>query len=339
MSRKKLGFATKETTYAASPAHIHSVRSGYSFLEMIVSLTILLMLVGLLVPAVQQARSAARRMSCSNHLSQLLVAIHSYESSHGYLPSAWTPIPNTTDGWSAFVMLLPYLDQPNLFGSIDLQQSWNQQVIAYPTNPQNPIVLKQHPLPITQCPDHRSAVRGVNYVVNRGTWMYFDPADPKRGDGAFVCGPVGLRLSSFTDGLGQTIALGEVTSGNGYWQNAAQTQLKIPPPASVLQKSLGGTLVTGGGHLDWRNGQAIETGFVFSQRQLTQDDWINLKEGAHPKNASLGSIQLRSYHTGGYQVGRMDGSVLFMSNNVDPKMVQALVTRMGDELDSLSFDF
>lgn len=339
MPTKKTGFAPKETTCAVSSAHIHSFRSGYSFLELIVSLTILLLLVGLLVPAVQQARSAARRISCASHLSQLLIAVHSYESSHGYLPSAWTPIPGTADGWSAFVMLLPYVDQPNLFSSIDLRQTWNQQVIAYPTNPQNPIVLKQYRLPVTECPDHGSGVRGVNYAVNRGTWMYFDPADPKRGDGAFISGPVGLRLSSFTDGLGQTIALGEVTSGNGYWQNTAQTRLTPPPAGNILSKSLGGTWVTGSGHLDWKNGQAIETGFVFSRRLVKQSDWINLTEGAHPTAPSFGSIQLQSYHTGGFQVGRVDGSVIFMSSGSDPKMVQALVTRMGDELDTLSLDY
>src|SRR5690606_13401350 len=97
---------------------------AFTLIELLVVIAIIGVMVGLLLPAVQAAREAARRMQCGNHLRQIGLAIHNYESVHQVVPIGWNGLnsasQNTTFRWSYLAAVLPFLEQANVYDQLDL---------------------------------------------------------------------------------------------------------------------------------------------------------------------------------------------------------------------------
>jgi len=96
---------------------------GFTLVELLVVLAIISLLVGLLLPAVQQAREAANRTSCANNLKQITLAMHQYESVHDQLPPRC--LGDTGATWT--VLIMPYIEQTNLFNRWNLSLSYYDQ--------------------------------------------------------------------------------------------------------------------------------------------------------------------------------------------------------------------
>jgi prepilin-type N-terminal cleavage/methylation domain-containing protein len=115
--------------YQTGPDKDHtSPRKGFTLIELLVVIAIIAILIALLLPAVQQAREAARRSQCKNNLAQLALALLNYEMAHGVLPPGCVdttgPIETVALGYhmSWTVSLLPYLDQAPLYRQVDFDK-------------------------------------------------------------------------------------------------------------------------------------------------------------------------------------------------------------------------
>src|SRR2546423_7031733 len=117
----------------AFPALLYprSGRSAFSLLELLVVIAIIGVLVALLLPAVQAAREAARRMSCGNNLRQIGLGLQNFEAIFKCFPSSLRPTPPDPNGffsgWSVHAQILPYLEQANLYQNIDFDLPYSAQ--------------------------------------------------------------------------------------------------------------------------------------------------------------------------------------------------------------------
>jgi prepilin-type N-terminal cleavage/methylation domain-containing protein len=225
-------------------------RHGFTFVELMVTIAVIAILIGLLLPAVQVAREAARRTNCTNNLKQLGIAIQVYESSHRTLPPGRVGCDDTGDEMalavcppgipaesktaaSGFVMLLSALEEEALFEqlSIDSGGLWNRNVDDlrwYSDLAKREGVVTS--LSVFRCPSDTSAdISDVYAPVLAATGSYAfvqgrlgpnsTPEKVKYGnDGPFLY-VIALRLQQIVDGLSKTIFVGEVVLADA-WESS-----------------------------------------------------------------------------------------------------------------------
>jgi len=324
-------------------------RQGFTLVELLVVIAIIAMLVSLLLPAVQAARGAARRIQCANNVRQLGLGLNNYESAMAHYPPSWKPARNMegkVDGWSASAQLYPYLEEGALFAHVNYDRSYNDATLP------SGLPLGSARVGTLICPDEpgdRVRIKNdvpkyypLNYGANVGVWFVFDPETGRGGPGAFYPNSK-LKSGKFIDGMSKTIAFAEVKAWNPYFRNAALTEPEPVAPARMA--SLGGDFKQNSGHtesLDGRSHQTAVTGLfapntkvkAVSEEVEYDVDWTNQQEGKSATVATYAAVTSRSYHGGGVNVVRMDGSVEFITDDIDLPVWQAMFTRNGAEVTS-----
>ena len=326
--------------------------AGFTLVELLVVIAIIGTLIGLLLPAVQSARESARRMGCQNNLRQLGLALANSESGYGsYPPSlSWpgTSIDDATAGavWSAQARLLPFVEELAIGAEIRRQLAVPYDAATLSDGR----LIAGLAIPVLLCPSEfqtepRTNANGpyhapLNYAVNLGTWLVFDPTTMRGGNGAFAPNSR-YTPGSFRDGLSKTIALAEVKTYTPYYRNAGLSSPSMPgTPQSIC--ALGGTFKTNTGHTEWVDGRGHQTGFTSTFPPLTDVtclegstavdvDWTNQQEAKSFTAPTAAAITSRSGHPGLVNYVLMDGSVQTASNGTDPRVWQALSTRAGGE--------
>jgi prepilin-type N-terminal cleavage/methylation domain-containing protein/prepilin-type processing-associated H-X9-DG protein len=327
-----------------------SQRGAFTLIELLVGIAIIGVLIGLLVPAVQKVRETAARMSCTNNLRQIGIALHSFHDAKGHFPPGYidgntdpnsTPDNDVGPGWGWAAFLLPNLELGNVYNRIDFNVG-----VGVGSN----TAISQLPLKIFLCPSDGppetfpvydssfttpiTTVAYGNYVACNGWEECFNGAggNPQPGPGADglsgLYGPAGrgafyrnsrTRIAEITDGLSNTILVGERSSDHApsTWTGA----------------------VPGGRCPAW---MATQPPSPYSSPPGPAYDFADFGEAlvlAHCNATHLPSADFPifdpdtfySRHVQGANFLFGDGSVHFLGSSVNPKTYQALATISGDE--------
>jgi prepilin-type N-terminal cleavage/methylation domain-containing protein len=324
---------------------------GFTLVELLVVIAIIGVLIALLLPAVQAAREAARRASCKNNLRQLGLALHNYSSAlQVFPPSSIVFGGSTGQPWSGQSLLLPFVEGGTLYSRINFSVGYHDS--------DNRALLPPHGVAATRvgvlmCPSEiRDEARlngaGVpyhyplNYVLNVGTYLIFDPATRANGGGAFAPNSR-LTPASFVDGLSNTLALAEVKAFNPRFHDAVLPPVPPESPHHVSGAYTGGAWSPANGHTEWVCGRSIHTGFTttFTPNTVvphmvdgvTYDiDVSSSREGRNTTDPTYGIITSRSYHPGIVNTLLMDGSVRSIGETIELPVWRALATRAGGEV-------
>ena len=329
-------------------------RAGFTLIELMVVLGVFSVLIALLLPAVQSAREAGRRASCSNNLRQIGIALAAYHGDHNCFPKTVTSNRKSRFGlFSSHVRLLPYLEQRPLFDAINFQVGTIptdtlgivpiafERMGATAINASNLTVIC-HSISVFLCPSDGAEMvgPGSNYRGNAGVGPTgaTDVEYPDSGNG-LMAEIRNVDASRVPDGLSHTAAYSERVRGSNHPAHPnpsrdAYAQIMAVRTADDLIKSC--RIVAREGSL-----ATVAEGrwWFWCGRDQTAYNHAQTPNGAVPDcisatmlGASNGMATARSGHPGGVNLMMGDGSTRFVSESIKQAVWRGLGTRNGGEL-------
>jgi prepilin-type N-terminal cleavage/methylation domain-containing protein/prepilin-type processing-associated H-X9-DG protein len=364
-------------------------RGGFTLIELLVVIAIIAILIGLLLPAVQKVREAAARMSCSNNLKQLGLAMHNYENTNGKLPP-WgfnfptNPNPSNpygpqTQGFTSIVLIAPYIEQGNLANLVNLNKS-----ILDPANLPPPAPLASNPAGSTAvkvfiCPSTPNGMDLANYDAIMGGYPGFPATGhrysrtdywPMRGfDPTLItdttrCGGVntyntpttdatysgvlstrsgtpvlgeGTRITAISDGTTNTLFFTEI-AGRGLNIYIKGRSIAPVPSSTAAYGAISPLPITppsGAG-----DPALFPRGTWADQNGVSYLRGYNLNAAGNSADANSGCQAINvanhgspySFHSGGVNTLRCDGSVFFMKDSTPTLILIAFITKSGGEV-------
>jgi prepilin-type N-terminal cleavage/methylation domain-containing protein/prepilin-type processing-associated H-X9-DG protein len=310
---------------------------GFTLIELLVVIAIIAILVALLLPAVQQAREAARRTQCRNNLKQIGLALHNYESTHRVFPPGRLGYPMV---FSAQAHILPYVDGANLYNLIDFNTAPNFGPPSLPMT-QNEIAARTV-IPLYLCPSDfgrmgNSEFGPTNYVATTGDGT--GSANSINAGNGVMYSRSSVRFAAVTDGLSNTVCFSEQTLGEGQRPSSPAGGPPFKPEMEVLELA-GGTATTDASCVvgaagavwsglrgaKWMNGHYGDT--MYNHYYRPNAPQFDCGNASH----NYGLTAARSRHEGGVMVLLCDGSARFVGENIDLGIWRGLATRNGGEI-------
>ncbi len=315
---------------------------GFTLVELLVVIAIIGILVGLLLPAAQAAREAARRMQCSNNLKQLGLSMHNYESACKRFPSGNMVGSSFSVGLSVHARLLPYMEQANVYQLVDFNYAYNHA---------NNNAARLQSIGTFLCPSDSFTnlaltLGGANsYYANSGTNILAGSpptlsSDPNYGmqecNGVFYRDSK-VRTGDITDGLSNTFAFAEKIAGDGNNGIATPVADTFQPGTHpmIADEAMRDCMAINVMDLSKQGYSNVGAPWIQAYHSTTLYYHVlppNTRSCMFPPGRIATTAGSR--HTGGVNALLCDGSVRFVSSNVDIQVWRAFGTRSGGEVNS-----
>ena len=350
-------------------------RSGFTLIELLVVIALIAVLIGLLLPAVQKVRESAARAQCANNLKQIGLAFHSYYDPERAFPQAYKPLSDPdmtapagteTYGVGALVLILPYLEQGDLYRTIDVTRAALSPINMPPTNPAYSTPISTYLCPsapgdpsVDYSAELANSFNNFGIVIQPAAGLIFGRSDyaPDAGmqadlpgisinaGASIVCEPPDgpVRIPGIPDGMSNTIMIVEDAGRPGWFASGGVAS----------EPAIGGYMPTQGSYVGGTSGPAPQGGGAWA-------DPLNYiaTNGSDPSGSGIAAgggfmgipaapwscangcsndSEIFSFHSGGSNVLFGDGSVRFVRNGLTMNQMQALLSRAGGEV--ISFDY
>jgi type II secretory pathway pseudopilin PulG len=318
--------------------------------ELLVVIAIIGILVGLLLPAVQAAREAARRMSCSNNIRQVELGFQNFHSAQKFFPGNIRPstVATVRIRWATY--LLPYIEMNTLYQRIDQSKNWSSVVpnadgslnfdlfgtkvpiYECPSNPEAGKIQDGSPPPDT--PVWQARVANGDYAGFYGvapqlfTLGLVDESSVRNNNGG-LSKTDRLKFSSFTDGTSNTIRLVE-SAGRPHVYRLGRKVIDAPAGSSIRVN--GGGWCRPASELNMLIGASADGVSYPGPRAINVTNGIPLGSAyPDPYFGVDGTGQPYSFHTGGNMAAFVDGSGRFLNSDIDIRVFARLISRDGGE--------
>ncbi|MEI7853427.1 MAG: DUF1559 domain-containing protein [Planctomycetota bacterium] len=316
-------------------------KSGFTLIELLVVIAIIAILIGLLLPAVQKVREAASRLQCSNNLKQLGLAFFNYENTYQALPPAYfvafPPAANLAYSWAP--LMLPYLEQENLYKQYNFNQMFNTA---------SNIAVLQTQLKVMQCPSTPTQNRSETISLPAGAIPGYPAATftTAAGDYSVISGVTSVgwdsvvgapsggyregmlatpplkssTISGVSDGVSNTLLLVELAGRPEAWQ----TNIRVATDGFPVVPNSGNTNTVGAGWGNPYNGENWVNGSLYDGTGVQGPCMINC--------TNVNGRGIYGFHTNGATVVMGDGSVRFLNTSMNPKNFVYMITAKKGEI-------